>query len=481
MNDVRSSSRPSSSISLSSKDRESQSENADYPVFARVDAIYRADARRILATLIRLTGDFNLAEEALQDAFTSALEQWSREGMPQNPLAWLVSVGRFKAIDTIRRRARLDAVIAKLSEEGDRNTDTFATEANDVEDDRLRLIFTCCHPALPPEMHVPLTLREVCGLTTVQIARGFLTSTSTIAQRIVRAKAKIRDERIPYQIPSKADLPERLDTVLHVIYLVFTEGYATTSHESLPHPDLTAEAIRLARLLNTLLVDPEIIGLLSLMLLHESRRAARTAPNGDLVLLADQDRTLWNRTMIAEGLRLVEKALLIYRTSPSRRPCQPSASGTHTNSLPGPFTLQAAIAAVHAEANTADRTDWEQIIGLYDVLMRVAPSPVVELNRAVAIAMRFGPETGLDLIDNILGRGDLTDFYLAHAARADLCRRIARTAEASVSYERALTLTPHRQERRFIERRLSDLRNNHTKPLFIARSDENSIPEWSRT
>ena len=403
-----------------------------------VDAVYRSESRRVLATLIRLLGDFELAEEALHVAFAAAIEQWPRDGVPGNPRAWLVSAGRFKAIDAIRRRARFDSSLTELAKR-------FEAEAHDapepdnegVEDDRLRLIFTCCHPALPPDAQVALTLREVCGLTTEEIARAFLTAPPTVAQRIVRAKAKIRDARIPYQVPSRADLADRLDTVLHVIYLVFNEGYSASSGEALTRHDLTGEAIRLGRLLIELLPDPEAVGLLALMLLQESRRTARVSPLGEPVLLEDQDRSLWNRDQIAQGTALTEQALTSHRF--------------------GPYTLQAAIAAVHAEAPDAAATDWAQIVALYDVLARADPSPVVELNRAAAVAMRDGPSAGLALIDAILARGDLGDYYLAHAARADLCRRLGRTAEARVSYQRALGLTLQEPARRFLERRLGEL------------------------
>jgi RNA polymerase sigma-70 factor (ECF subfamily) len=391
----------------------------------RVEEVYEADSRRVFATLIRLLGDFDLAEEALHDAFAAAVEQWPRDGIPANPRAWLVSAGRFKAIDTMRRRARFDASLALLAEQLDTDSDGgLGGDDEGLEDDRLRLIFTCCHPALPPDARVALTLREVCGLTTEEIARAFLTAPPTLAQRIVRAKAKIRDARIPYQVPSPADLPDRLDPVLRVIYLVFNEGYAPSAGESLTRPDLSREAIRLARLLIELLPEPEVIGLLALMLLHESRRAARTSPTGDLILLEDQDRARWNRALIAEGQALVERALRSRRF--------------------GPYTLQAAIAAVHADASSPDATDWAEIVGLYDVLLQADPSPVVELNRAVAVAMRDGPEAGLALIDAILARGDLTDYHLAHAARADLARRAGRPADARASYERAINLA--RQE-----------------------------------
>jgi RNA polymerase sigma-70 factor (ECF subfamily) len=402
-----------------------------------VDAIYRSDSRRVLATLIRLLGDFDLAEEALHDAFITALERWSRDGLPANPRAWLVSTGRFKAIDGIRRRARFDASLTAVAERLDAASEAAEWDDEGVEDDRLRLIFTCCHPALPPDAQVALTLREVCGLTTEEIAHAFLSTPPTVAQRIVRAKAKIRDARIPYQVPSREDLPHRLDTVLHVIYLVFNEGYSASSGGTLTRHDLSSEAIRLGRLLVELLPEPEAIGLLGLMLLHESRRQARTTAEGELVLLVDQDRSLWSREQIAEGVVLVERALSSRRF--------------------GPYTLQAAIAAVHAEAPTAAATDWAQIVGLYDVLARADPSPVVALNRAAAIAMRDGPEAGLALIDAILARGELEDYHLAHSARADLCRRLGRTAEARASYQRALALARQEPERRFLQRRLEGL------------------------
>jgi RNA polymerase sigma-70 factor, ECF subfamily len=415
------------------------SEDAAQSTRDRVDAIYRAESRRVFATLIRLLGDFDLAEEALHDAFRAALEQWPRDGVPANPRAWLVSAGRFKAIDGIRRRARFDP-LDDVPEPLDPSTDDDAPwEAESIEDDRLRLVFTCCHPALSPDAQVALTLREVCGLTTEEIARAFITPAPTLAQRIVRAKTKIRDARIPYQVPSRSDLPDRLDSVLRVIYLVFNEGYSASSGASLTRHDLSGEAIRLGRLLVELLPEPEAVGLLALMLLHESRRAARTSDGGDLVLLNDQDRTLWNRDLIAEGLALVERALLSRRF--------------------GPYTLQAGIAAVHAEARDAAATDWPQIVGLYDVLARADPSPVVELNRAVAVAMRDGPLAGLELIDAILARGDLGDYHLVHSVRADLCRRLGRTAEARACYERALGLTRQEPERRFLERRLADLQD----------------------
>ena len=403
-----------------------------------VDSVYRTESRRVLATLIRILGDFDRAEEALHDAFTAALERWPRDGVPANPRAWLVSAGRFKAVDAIRRGARFDARRAELVErlEG-AHADAREWDGDEVEDDRLRLIFTCCHPALAPDAQIALTLREVCGLTTEEIARAFLTAAPTLAQRIVRAKAKIRDARIPYQVPSLPELPERLDAVLHVVYLVFSEGYSASSGESLTRAELSREAIRLGRLLVELLPEPEAMGLLALMILHESRRAGRATPDGELILLADQDRSLWDGALIAEGTALVERALRSRRF--------------------GPYALQAAIAAVHAEAPDAAATDWAQIVGLYDVLARADPSPLVLLNRAVAVAMRDGPAAGLNLIDSLLSRRELAAYHLAHSARADLCRRLCRTADARASYERALALARQEPERRFLARRLAEL------------------------
>ena len=404
-----------------------------------VDAVYRSDSRQVLATLIRLLGDFETAEEALHDAFAVAVEQWARDGVPTNPRAWLVSTGRFKAIDGIRRRTRQDASLEERAKQLEYWTAADPGEQDDetVEDDRLRLIFTCCHPALAPEAQVAMTLREVCSLTTEEIARAFLTKPSTIAQRIVRAKAKIRDARIPYEVPSEKELPDRLDAVLRVVYLVFNEGYSASSGSTITRHDLCGEAIRLGRVLIPLLPQPEATGLLGLLLLQDSRRTARTSATGELILLEDQDRSLWNREQIAEGVALVQRALSMGQV--------------------GPYTIQAAIAAAHAQASTAAITDWAQIVGLYTLLQQAEPSPVIELNRAVAVAMRDGPEAGLDLIDAILARGDLETYHLAHAARADLCRRLGRTKEARISYERALSLTQQGPERRFLEKRLSGL------------------------
>jgi RNA polymerase sigma-70 factor (ECF subfamily) len=412
------------------------SETATQDARAMVDAVYRADSRRVFATLIRLLGDFDLAEEAMHDAFASAVVQWPKEGVPANPRAWLVSAGRFKAIDGMRRRARFDASLETLANRLDEQT---APEIDDegLEDDRLRLIFTCCHPAISPEAQVALTLREVCGLTTEAIASAFLTSAPTLAQRIVRAKSKIKSAGIPFKVPAREDLPDRVDAVLQVVYLVFNEGYAASSGDTLTRPDLSAEAIRLGRLLIELMPDPEAIGLLALMLLQESRRDARASSDGEIILLDDQDRSLWNSDQIAEGKQLVTRAL----------------SGERI----GPYTLQAAISAVHADAATAGATDWAQIVALYDVLVRAAPSPVVELNRAVAVAMRDGPEAGLALIDAILAEGALADYHLAHAARADMCRRLGRTADARTAYQQALSLARQEPERRFLEGRIKNL------------------------
>jgi RNA polymerase sigma-70 factor (ECF subfamily) len=407
------------------------------PIHETVNTVYLSESRRVLATLIRLLGDFDVAEEALHDAFRAALEQWPREGVPANPRAWLVSTGRFKAIDTMRRQSRFDELDDAVESRLGVLDHTAWADDESVADDRLRLIFTCCHPALSPDAQVSLTLREVCGLTTEEIAHAFLTPAPTLAQRIVRSKAKIRDARIPYQVPAPRELPERLDAVLRVIYLVFNEGYAASSGASVTRHDLSSEAIRLGRLLAELLPEPEAHGLLALMLLHESRRQARAASSGDLVLLEDQDRSLWNREQIAEGIKRVEQALS------SRRA--------------GPYAIQAAISAVHSEAPSAAATDWNEIVGLYDVLASMDASPVVELNRAVAVAMRDGPAAGLALVDAILARGDLVNYRLAHAARAELCRRLGRKDEARVSYERALTLTRQEPERRFLESRLAEV------------------------
>jgi len=404
-----------------------------------VENIYRCESRRVLATLIRLLGDFDLAEEALHDAFASAIEQWPREGVPANPRAWLISAGRFKGIDAVRRRAKFDASLMTIANQLESDAgDPAKAKTEDVEDDRLRLIFTCCHPALAPDAQVALTLREVCGLTTEQIARAFLTNPATLAQRIVRAKSKIKNARIPYQLPAPADLPERIDSVLHVIYLVFNEGYSASSGQSLTRADLSAEAIRLARLLVELLPEPEVLGLLALMLLHDSRRLARTSSEGDLILLENQNRSLWNRQQISEGKHLVERAL---------------SSGRF-----GPYTIQAAIAAVHSDASTTASTDWNQIVALYDLLARVESSPIIELNRAVAIAMRDGPEAGLNLIDAILARGELADYHLLHSSRAEFLRRLGRSAQARAAYHRALDCTEQEPERRFLEGRLKELK-----------------------
>ena len=402
-----------------------------------IEALYRSDSRRVLATLIRLLGNFDLAEEALHEAFAAAIVEWPLRGQPDNPRAWLVSAGRFRAIDGLRRRARFSAAAAELERELAEEFAAVDDTDESVDDDQLRLIFTCCHPALPPDAQLALTLREVCGLRTEEIARAFLTTAPTVAQRIVRAKNKIRDTRIPYQVPAREDLPSRLDSVLRVVYLLFNEGYAPSEGESLTRTDLSSEAIRLGRLLVTLLPEPEAVGLLALMLLHEARRRARTSARGELLLLDEQDRALWDRAAIAEGCALVERAL-------AARPV-------------GPYALQAAIAAVHAEAPSAERTDWRQIVALYDVLLAEDPSPVVALNRAAALAMRDGPAAGLALIEEILATGELGEYALAHSARAELLRRIGRQEDARTAYGRALALTRLGPERRFLERRLAGL------------------------
>jgi RNA polymerase sigma-70 factor, ECF subfamily len=400
----------------------------------QVEAIYRTESRRVLATLIRLLGDFALAEDAMHEAFRAALEQWPQEGMPNNPGAWLVSAGRFKGIDRIRRTARFEAPLNDAVEPDD---EPLELDDQTLHDDQLRLIFTCCHPALAPEARTALTLREFCGLKTEEIARAFLISPVTLAQRIVRGKNKIREARIPYQVPAPAELPERLDTVLQVIYLMFNEGYSASAGDSLTRPDLCAEAVRLGRLLLQLLPEPEVMGLLALMLLHESRGAARTTPEGDLILLDQQDRSLWNRPLIEEGVALVERAFASRRL--------------------GPYTLQAAISALHAEAPSLEKTDWAEIAALYQLLLRIHPSPVVELNRAVAVAMRDGPAAGLAIVDEILARGDLENYYLFYSVRADLCRRLGKKDEARTDYQRALSLTQQGPERRFLERRIREL------------------------
>ena len=404
----------------------------------KVEDIYRAESRRILATLIRLLGDFDLAEEALQNAFAAAIATWPRDGMPENPRAWLVSTGRFKAVDTLRRRARYGAIEAQLAKSPEMTTGEFE-EAPELEDDRLRLIFVCCHPALSPDAQIALTLREVCGLTTEEIARAFLSAAPTVAQRIVRAKSKIRDAKIPYEVPVRGEWHERLEIVLHVIYLIFNEGYSASAGESLTRGELTQEAIRLTRLLIALLPEPdsEATGLLALLLLQESRRTARTSPDGEMVLLEEQDRSLWNRDLIAEGVSLVRRALASRNV--------------------GAYTLQASIAAIHAEAPNSSATDWNEIAGLYDVLLRVDPSPVAELNRAVAVAMRDGEVAGLRLMDELLETGELRNYSYAHASRAELCRRLGQNDEARKSYARALELMKLGPERRFIERRLQEL------------------------
>jgi RNA polymerase sigma-70 factor (ECF subfamily) len=404
-----------------------------------VERVYRTESRRVLATLIRLLGDFDRAEEALHDAFAAALQQWPASGVPANPRAWLVSAGRFKAIDAARRGARFDASRMAIADElALRHAAPPDLDDESLDDDWLRLIFTCCHPALGPDARIALTLREVCDLTTEQVARAFLSTPPTIAQRIVRAKAKIRDARIPYAIPTRAVMPERLDAVLHVIYLVFNEGYAATSGDAVVRTELTREAIRLGRLLLELLPNEgEVAGLLALMLLHDSRRDTRTTERGEVALLAEQDRRRWDHGEIDEGARLVERAMGTGRI--------------------GPYAVQAAIAALHAEASSAEATDWRQIAGLYDVLLRIAPTPVVELNRAVAVAMRDGPAAGVALVDAILERGELESYHLAHAARADLLARLGRRAEAIAAYERALALATLEPERRFLERRMAEV------------------------
>jgi len=405
-----------------------------------LDSLYRVDSGRILATLIRLLGDFDLAEEAMHEAFAAALSAWPTSGVPHNPRPWLISTARFKAIDTLRRRARFDASQDELVRhlEAQSSSPEESNEEDTFEDDRLRLIFTCCHPSLAPEARVALTLREVCGLTTEEIAKAFLTTPRTLAQRIVRAKAKIRETPIPYEVPAPQELPERLGAVLQVVYLVFNEGYSAAAGAEVTRAELTGEAIRLGRLLTELQPEPEVIGLLSLMLLHESRHAARMSPTGELILLENQDRSLWNREQIAEGLALLDKALQSQRF--------------------GAYTLQAAIAAVHAESSSTAATDWRRITLLYDQLLRIHPSPVVELNRAVAVAMHEGPEQGLRLIDDLLAREQLANYHLAHSARADLCRRLGRIPEARASYETALALAQQEPERRFLARRLEELK-----------------------
>lgn len=403
---------------------------------AQIDTIYRNQSRRVFATLIRLLGDFDVAEEALHEAFRAALQQWPHDGVPSNPHAWLVSAGRFKAIDSLRRNTRLQP-LDPYANALTTNDDPSQDDHESIEDDRLRLIFTCCHPALGADAQTALTLREICGLSTEEIARAFLTSPTTLAQRIVRAKSKIRDAGIPYQVPTATELPERLDSVLRVIYLVFNEGYTASSGTELTRHDLCTEAIRLARLLELLLPDPETSGLLALMLLHESRRTTRSSESGDLIVLEDQDRSRWNRQLITEGIALLEHSLATRRA--------------------GPYAIQAAIAALHAEAASFAQTDWAQIVALYDVLHRIESSPIVALNRAVAVAMRDGPQAGLTLIDALLASGELSDYRFAHAARADLLRRLGRVEPARAAYQRALTMTVQEPERRFLHRRLVEL------------------------
>ena len=421
-----------------SSSRGNPSTGAGQALSGLIERTFRAEHGRVLAALISRLSDFELAEDALHDAFTAAVEKWPRDGVPANPRAWLVSAGRFRAIDRIRRRARFDASVGEVADRIEESARAHAAdELEDFKDDRLRLIFTCCHPALPPEAQMALTLREVCGLTTEEVARAFLTRPTAVAQRIVRAKRKIRDARIPYEIPERPDLPERLGSVLHVVYLLFNEGYSATSGDTLTRPDLSGEAIHLGRLLLELLPEPEVMGLLALMLIQESRRAARTTAEGDIIVLEEQDRTLWDRALIAEGTSLVERAFASREI--------------------GPYTVQAAIAALHAEATDAASTDWRQIVALYDALVQAGPSPVVELNRAVAIAMRDGPAAGLTLIEGIRDRGDLEDYHLLHATRAELCRRLGRTADARAAFRRALELARLEPERRFLTRRLQEL------------------------
>jgi RNA polymerase sigma-70 factor (ECF subfamily) len=408
-----------------------------------IETLYRSESGRVLATLVRLLGDLDLAEESMHEAFAGALESWTLTGIPEKPRPWLISTARFKAIDAMRRRARFDGAQKDIALYMEARIGEAPEESEEIEDDRLRLIFTCCHPALPPEAQVALTLREICGLTTEEIARAFLVTPATLAQRIVRAKTKIRETPIPYEVPAPQELPERLGAVLQVIYLVFNEGYSAAAGAEVTRAELTREAIRLGRLLTELqpepeVPEPEITGLLALMLLQESRRAARTSPTGELILLENQDRSLWNREQIAEGVALVENALSSHRF--------------------GAYTLQAAIAAVHAEAESIAATDWRQIVALYNQLVRIHPSPVAHLNRAVAIAMRDGPEAGLAHIDAVLEHGELTNYYLAHSARAELCRRLGRTAEARSSYEKALALTQQEPERQFLQERIRQLK-----------------------